>query len=98
MARKISHFIHDILDAIERIDQVTQGRTFAEFEASWQLRWLVQRGIEIISEASRGTPDEMKSSRPEIPWRKVTGIGNVLRREYEWSSMSCRSSERQFKP
>src|ERR1700732_2035853 len=83
MARKIGHVIHDILDAIDRIDQITQGKTFAEFETSWQLRWLVQRGIEIISEASPGIPDDMKSTRPEIPWRQIMGIGNVLRHEYE---------------
>jgi len=83
MARKIGHVIHDILDAIKRIDQITHGKTFADFEASWQMRWLVQRGIEIISEASRGIPDNLKSARPEIPRRKVTGIGNVLRHEYE---------------
>jgi uncharacterized protein with HEPN domain len=46
-------------------------------------RWLVERGIEIISEASRHLSDEMKSRRPEIPWSKVAGIGNVLRHDYD---------------
>jgi uncharacterized protein with HEPN domain len=47
------------------------------------LRWLVQRAIEIISEASRGIPETMKASRPEIPWQRVRDIGNVLRHQYE---------------
>jgi len=80
MARKVGHAIHDILEAIERIEEVTQGRTLADFETSWQLRWLVQRAIEIISEASRAIPDELAHTQPEIPWRRVRGIGNVLRR------------------
>jgi uncharacterized protein with HEPN domain len=46
-------------------------------------RWLVQRGIEIISEASRHLSDELKARHPEIPWPKVAGIGNVLRHDYE---------------
>jgi uncharacterized protein with HEPN domain len=46
------------------------------------LRWLVQRAIEIISEASRAIPEELASQRPEIPWSKVRGIGSVLRHEY----------------
>jgi uncharacterized protein with HEPN domain len=54
-----------------------------EFAASWRMRWLVQRGIEIISEASRAIPDYLIDMRPEIPWRKVRGIGNVLRHDYE---------------
>jgi len=82
MARKIGHVLHDILEAIERIERITRGKTFTDFENSWELRWLVQRAIEIISEASRAIPDELKNTRPEIPWPRVRGIGNVLRHDY----------------
>ena len=44
---------------------------------------LSQRGVEIISEASRHFTDEMKARHPEIPWQKVAAIGNVLRHNYE---------------
>jgi uncharacterized protein with HEPN domain len=47
------------------------------------LRWIVQRAIEIISEASRAIPEELKRARPEIPWPQVRGIGNILRHEYQ---------------
>ena len=83
MARKVGHAVHDILEAIDRVDEITRGKSVAEFEASWQLRWLVQRAIEVISEASRAIPDDLANTRPEIPWRKVRGIGNVLRHDYE---------------
>jgi uncharacterized protein with HEPN domain len=83
MARKVRHALHDILEAIERIEEITRGKTLAQFEASWQLRWLVQRAIEIVSEASRAIPAELKSTHPEIPWSRVRGIGNVLRHEYQ---------------
>ncbi len=46
-------------------------------------RWLVERGIEIISEASRRLSPALKARHPEIPWSKVAGIGNVLRHLYE---------------
>jgi uncharacterized protein with HEPN domain len=82
MARKVGHAIHDILEAIERVEQITQDKTLTEFEKSWELRWLVQRAIEIISEASRAIPDDLTSTQPEIPWQRVRGIGNVLRHEY----------------
>ena len=83
MARRVDHVLHDILEAIERVEQITRGKTLAVFERNWELRWLVQRAIEIISEASRAIPDELKSLRPEIPWLRVRGIGNVLRHEYQ---------------
>ena len=57
--------------------------TLQAFEPDKRKRWLVERGIEIISEASRHLGDELKARHPEIPWSKVAGIGNVLRHEYE---------------
>lgn len=83
MPRKVRHALEDILVAIDRIEQVTRGRTLIEFERDWQMSWLVQRAIEVISEASRAIPDELKNTRPEIPWFQVRGIGNVLRHEYQ---------------
>jgi uncharacterized protein with HEPN domain len=53
------------------------------FEADWRKRWLVERGVEIISEASRHLPGELKARHPQIPWPKVAGIGNILRHSYE---------------
>jgi uncharacterized protein with HEPN domain len=58
------------------------GKTFAEFESDWEMRFIVQRAIEIISEATRRLPSELKAIRPEIEWRSIAGIGSVLRHEY----------------
>jgi uncharacterized protein with HEPN domain len=69
--------------ASERIRQVIGQTTETAFEADWQQQWLVERGIEIISEASRHLPEPLKSRHPEIPWRKVADIGNILRHAYE---------------
>ncbi len=82
MSRDFGYAIDDILEAIERIEQVVTGKSLADFEANWQLQYIVQRGIEIISEASRVIPDDLKRTRPEIPWDSVKSIGNVLRHEY----------------
>jgi uncharacterized protein with HEPN domain len=82
MERQVFPAIYDILETIERIELKTAGITFAEFEADWELRFIVQRAIEIISEATRRLPDEVKATRPEIQWRTVANIGNILRHEY----------------
>jgi uncharacterized protein with HEPN domain len=83
MPRRVDHVLHDILEAIERVEEITRGKTLREFESSWQLRWLVQRAIEIISEASRAIPDELTDTQPSIPWPSIRGIGNVLRHNYD---------------
>jgi uncharacterized protein with HEPN domain len=43
----------------------------------------VERGVQIISEASRHLSADLKSRHPEIPWVKVAAIGSVLRHDYE---------------
>ncbi|HEX4077332.1 MAG TPA: HepT-like ribonuclease domain-containing protein [Rhizomicrobium sp.] len=75
--------LSDILEAIGNILTLTTDVSLEQFEGDWQKRWLVERGIEIISEASRRLPDDLKQRHPEIPWQRVASIGNVLRHEYE---------------
>ena len=73
----------DMVEAIELIRNEMSGITLQSLESDKRKRWLVERGLEIISEASRHLSDELKARHPEIPWSKVAGIGNVLRHEYE---------------
>jgi uncharacterized protein with HEPN domain len=78
--------VTDIVEAIERSKLVVQDLTLETFENDWRRHWLVERGLEVISEASRHLPDELKARHPNIPWRKIAGIGNVLRHDYESAS------------
>lgn len=73
----------DIVEVIERVRERLANITLDTFEADWESKWLVERGVEIISEASRHLPSELKDRHPEIPWRKIAGIGNILRHDYE---------------
>ena len=68
--------------AIAGIEQATHGKSFGDFERDWLLKHGIQRGIEIISEASRALPEEIRAAHPDIPWDRVRAIGNVLRHEY----------------
>ena len=80
--RETRHGLDDMLAAIDGIMAATAGKTFVEYAGSWLLKRAVERGIEIISEASRVLPPEVQTLRPEVPWARVRGIGNVLRHEY----------------
>jgi uncharacterized protein with HEPN domain len=73
----------DMLRAIERVRRVVGDADLDTFAADWQIQWLVERGIEIVSEASRHLPAAIKARHPTIPWNKVAGIGNILRHDYE---------------
>jgi uncharacterized protein with HEPN domain len=57
----------DIIEAIELIRSEMAGVTLVAFEPDRRKRWLVERGIEIISEASRHLSDELKGQEPRDP-------------------------------
>ena len=80
--RPVDHTIHDILETIARVEAKVVGKSFDEFQADWEFRFVVQRAIEVVSEATRRLPDDLKAARPEIHWRSIAAIGNILRHEY----------------
>jgi uncharacterized protein with HEPN domain len=82
MAKAVLARIRDMLETIDELNRASAGKTFEHFQQDWLLRKAAERGIEIISEAGRHLPDELKSRHPYSRWRHVAGIGNVLRHEY----------------
>ena len=75
--------LRDILNEIDGLRNETTGLKYETFADAWVLRRACERAVEIISEASRHIPTEMKDTEPGIPWRQIAGIGNVLRHDYE---------------
>jgi len=73
----------DMLEAADGIRGAVAGLDFAGFERNWVVQRAVERGREIISEASRHLAPEAKQAHPAVPWPQVAAIGNVLRHEYQ---------------
>jgi len=76
-------YLRHMLENIERIRGWTDGLAMENYRRDVMLRDAVERCLERISEASRRLPADLKASQPQIPWRKVADIGNVLRHEYQ---------------
>jgi uncharacterized protein with HEPN domain len=75
--------LEPILETIREIEGFTAGKTLQDYLSQGWLRFATQRGIEIVSEASRRIPDDLKAKNPEIPWADIAGIGNILRHGYD---------------
>jgi uncharacterized protein with HEPN domain len=71
-----------MIEAMQYIRSITGNRTVEDLSKNRISQLALERSFEILSEASRHMPDDMKARFPDIPWRKVAGIGNVLRHEY----------------
>ncbi len=68
--------------ASRRVRSKLDGVSLEAYDNNWELQWIVERGVAIISEASRHLPDELKVRYPEIPWKLIAGIGNIIRHDY----------------
>ncbi|MGH8245805.1 MAG: HepT-like ribonuclease domain-containing protein [Gammaproteobacteria bacterium] len=75
--------LRDILDNIDAVETFIAGITFEKFVHDRKTVYAVTRALEIISEASRRLPDELKMRRPEVDWPAVIAAGNVYRHEYD---------------
>ena len=70
-------------ESIRGIEKAIGRKSYRDYQRSWVLRSAVERGIEVISEASRHLNRELKSRHKGVRWNDIAGIGNILRHEYQ---------------
>jgi uncharacterized protein with HEPN domain len=75
--------LYDIRDNIQLAQEFVQALTFDAFSASRLHFYATSRAIQIISEASRRLPDDVRTRHPELPWRAIRDTGNVYRHRYD---------------
>jgi uncharacterized protein with HEPN domain len=69
--------LRDILQAIEAIERYRSCER-SEFDQNEMLQVWFLRHLEIIGEAARNLPDEVRAMAPDIPWHKIIGMRNIL--------------------
>jgi uncharacterized protein with HEPN domain len=78
------HFrIEHIVKAIEKIRRYTKSCRDATFDGDDQIIDAVIRNFQVIGEAARRVPQEVKAAHPEIPWSRMADMRNVLVHEYD---------------
>ena len=75
--------LEDIVENIDSIREFTAKMNRTTFVADQRTLYSVIRALEIISEATKRLPVELKSQHSEIDWLAVAAAGNVYRHEYE---------------
>jgi uncharacterized protein with HEPN domain len=72
----------DILELIEWIDRQTAGLTREAFLDNVDVQDATAYRILAIGEATRDLGDDLKSRHPQLPWRQIMGMRNILAHEY----------------
>lgn len=80
--RDISDYIEDIVNAIAEIGEFTSGMTFESFSADRKTVNAVIRSLEVLGEATKHIPENFRNKYPDIPWRKMAGMRDVLIHDY----------------
>ncbi len=75
-------YLKHIIEAIATIEEYLQGVDFEHFKNSKLLCDGVIRELEIIGEATRGLSQEYKNTKPNVPWKDITGMRDKLIHQY----------------
>jgi uncharacterized protein with HEPN domain len=82
MTKKPLLYITHILDAVTSIESQIREATREQFDKSELLQGFVERKLEIIGEATKRIPDDFKKQHPEIPWKDMAGMRDILIHQY----------------
>lgn len=78
MSRDWRLYVADMKACCERVAEYTAGLNREEFLAQRLVYDATLRNLELLGEAARNVPEEARALAPDIPWRRIVGVRNVL--------------------
>jgi uncharacterized protein with HEPN domain len=82
MPRDYRLYLQDILDACCKIREYTVSHDFESFKSDSKTFDAVLRNLEIIGEAAKSLPEEIRGLSPQIAWNRIAGLRNILAHAY----------------
>lgn len=82
MKREYGDYFQDIIDSINETEEFTKEMSIKDFKEDKKTVNAVIRSLEIMGEAAKKIPDNIRKKYPEIPWKEMAGIRDRLIHEY----------------
>lgn len=80
--RTYADYLRDMMEYAEKAEGFLRGIGLVDFQKDEQKVLAAVRALEIIGEAARQIPRALRSRYSDIPWRKITGMRNIVIHEY----------------
>jgi uncharacterized protein with HEPN domain len=80
--RVVIDYLRDMVESASNALAFVDGITFADFQQDIKTQFAVVRGLEIIGEAAKCIPEELRQKYPQIPWRSMAGMRDKLIHHY----------------
>ena len=82
MKRNMKLYLQDIWESILAIEEYAQNLSEDEFYSNRLVQDAIVRRLEIIGEAAKNIDDNFRNKYPQIPWKKIAGMGDIIAHEY----------------
>lgn len=76
--RDVSDYLRDILENGRLARRFVEGMSFEQFQGDVRTAYAVVRALEIIGEATKNVPPEVRERYPDVPWRSMAGMRDRL--------------------
>jgi len=80
--REIGDYLDDIIESMNNAMEFIKNMSFDEFIKDIKTEYAITRAIEIIGEAVKNIPDEIRKKYPDIPWRNIAGMRDKVIHAY----------------
>jgi uncharacterized protein with HEPN domain len=83
LAPSVAARVQGIQGSITLARKLMNGRSVDDLRADAVKKAAFERSMQIISDASRGLPEDWRAGRPDIPWQALAELGDVISRDYD---------------
>jgi uncharacterized protein with HEPN domain len=83
MSNEFLDYVEDIIDAMDKAEIALTNIDYDRFVDDFMINFVVARALEIVGEATKRLPQEVREAYPDIPWRDMAGMRDRIIHGYD---------------